>query len=209
MCPLVAALSAERWLNNENASVETVSLDPSKRRTQTKPTSSPTSMSNAPAAVANEAEAVTVSTEKPSATSPVISPSAPSKKPSSAESQSPKTVSPSVASDINITDVSPSPTTKDAQETVQSSPSPASRAPISTPEVIKVQDVSPEVTPSPKSLPKYGGTSVSPYKYIVGKPYHPSQHFQDLRGLSSDKSGTTDLIQVIWHRIASGHPIRS
>jgi hypothetical protein len=45
-------------------------------------------------------------------------------------------------------------------------------------------------------LPKYGSASVSPYKYVAGKPYHPSEHFHDLRGLSSDKSGSTNLIQV-------------
>jgi hypothetical protein len=53
-----------------------------------------------------------------------------------------------------------------------------------------------DIKPAAKKLPQYGGTNVSPYKYILGKPYHPSKHFADLRGLSNDKSGGTDLIQV-------------
>lgn len=43
--------------------------------------------------------------------------------------------------------------------------------------------------PQPKAHP-------SSYKYIAGKLYHPSTHYDDLRGLSIDKTGTFDLIQV-------------
>ncbi len=54
------------------------------------------------------------------------------------------------------------------------------------------------ITPSVahKALPKYGSTGISAYKYISGKVYHPSTHFDDLRGLSINKSGDCDLIQV-------------
>ncbi|KAI9011899.1 hypothetical protein CLU79DRAFT_848786 [Phycomyces nitens] len=48
----------------------------------------------------------------------------------------------------------------------------------------------------PKATPKYGSTHTSAYKYISGKVYHPSTHFEDLRGLSFDKSGEVDLIKT-------------
>ncbi|KAF7728011.1 hypothetical protein EC973_006776 [Apophysomyces ossiformis] len=51
--------------------------------------------------------------------------------------------------------------------------------------------------PAPsKSLPKYGSTHVSTYKYISGKWYHQNMFYDDLRGLAMDKSGTMDLIQA-------------
>ncbi|KAG1055944.1 hypothetical protein G6F43_002125 [Rhizopus delemar] len=54
------------------------------------------------------------------------------------------------------------------------------------------------VTPSVahKTLPKYGSTGISAYKYISGKVYHPNTHFDDLRSLSINKSGDCDLIQT-------------
>ncbi|KAI7899420.1 WD40-repeat-containing domain protein [Cokeromyces recurvatus] len=46
------------------------------------------------------------------------------------------------------------------------------------------------------SLPRFGSSSTSAYKYISGKFYHPSTRFEDLQGLSINKSGTCDLIQA-------------
>ncbi|CAO3703251.1 unnamed protein product [Rhizopus stolonifer] len=51
-------------------------------------------------------------------------------------------------------------------------------------------------TAAKKVLPKYGSTEISAYKYVSGKIYHPSTHFDDLRGLSINKSGDCDLIQA-------------
>jgi hypothetical protein len=184
---LVPALSAAKWLNQENASVNMVSLDPSKRRTETKPTLTQSSQSsNDSAASAKETVTPTASAQKTSSPSPVASPSATSEVVTSIESQSPKAVSIDVPKDTNADVNSTSSPREPASETPKSSPLP------SVSETMKQQ----EVLPSTRTLPKYGGASVSPYKYIAGKPYHPSKHFQDLRGLSSDKSGTTDLIQV-------------
>lgn len=51
-------------------------------------------------------------------------------------------------------------------------------------------------TSTTKVAPKYGSTGLSAYKYLSAKVYHPSTHFDDLRGLSINKSGDCDLIQV-------------
>lgn len=47
-----------------------------------------------------------------------------------------------------------------------------------------------------KTLPKYGSANATVYKYISGKFYHPSTRFEDLRGLSINKSADCDLIQA-------------
>ncbi|KAI9364130.1 hypothetical protein BD770DRAFT_379332 [Pilaira anomala] len=47
-----------------------------------------------------------------------------------------------------------------------------------------------------KTLPKFGSANATVYKYITGKFYHPSTRFEDLHGLSINKSGDCDLIQV-------------
>ncbi|KAI8141932.1 hypothetical protein BJV82DRAFT_645071 [Fennellomyces sp. T-0311] len=55
----------------------------------------------------------------------------------------------------------------------------------------------PAVVRSPKKkLPQYGSVHASAFKYISAKLYHPSTHYDDLRGLSIDKSGNFDLIQA-------------
>lgn len=51
-------------------------------------------------------------------------------------------------------------------------------------------------TSTTKVPSKYGSTGLSAYKYLSAKVYHPSTHFDDLRGLSINKSGDCDLIQV-------------
>ncbi|CEG71439.1 Putative Coronin [Rhizopus microsporus] len=51
-------------------------------------------------------------------------------------------------------------------------------------------------TSTTKVAPKYGSTGLSAYKYLSAKVYHPSTHFDDLRGLSINKSGDCDLIQA-------------
>ena len=58
----------------------------------------------------------------------------------------------------------------------------------------------PSETPSqqpnikPKVLPKYGAAKINSFKYIYGKLIHPS--YDDLRDLSIDKAGISELIQV-------------
>ncbi|CAO0800763.1 unnamed protein product [Mucor circinelloides] len=47
-----------------------------------------------------------------------------------------------------------------------------------------------------KTLPRFGSANASVYKYISGKFYHPSTRFEDLQGLSINKSGECDLIQA-------------
>ncbi|KAI8091710.1 hypothetical protein BDF21DRAFT_376539 [Thamnidium elegans] len=51
-------------------------------------------------------------------------------------------------------------------------------------------------TNTKKTLPKFGSANATVYKYITGKFYHPSTRFEDLHGLSINKSGDCDLIQV-------------
>lgn len=53
-----------------------------------------------------------------------------------------------------------------------------------------------EPAPS-KSIQKFRPAEPSVFKYIDGKLYHPSKRYDDLQGLSIDKSGNFDLIQVI------------
>jgi coronin-7 len=62
----------------------------------------------------------------------------------------------------------------------------------------KQEEVQKETIAAPvkKVLPKFGAANASVYKYISGKTYHPRTHYEDLRGLSIDKSGTCDLIQA-------------
>ncbi|KAI8099038.1 uncharacterized protein BX664DRAFT_320241 [Halteromyces radiatus] len=47
-----------------------------------------------------------------------------------------------------------------------------------------------------KKLPRYGTTNTSTYKYINSKTYHPSTHYDDLKGLDSKRSSTTEVIQA-------------
>lgn len=47
-----------------------------------------------------------------------------------------------------------------------------------------------------QTLPKFGSANASVYKYISGKFYHPSTRYEDLQGLSINKSGECDLIHV-------------
>ncbi|KAI8092155.1 uncharacterized protein B0P05DRAFT_524970 [Gilbertella persicaria] len=44
--------------------------------------------------------------------------------------------------------------------------------------------------------PKFGSANASIYKYISGNFYHPNTRFEDLQGLSINKSGDCDLIQA-------------
>ncbi|KAI9483481.1 MAG: hypothetical protein EXX96DRAFT_558330, partial [Benjaminiella poitrasii] len=46
------------------------------------------------------------------------------------------------------------------------------------------------------SIPRFGSSSNSMYKYISAKFYHPKTRFEDLQGLSFNKSGDCDLIQA-------------
>ncbi|GAA5808709.1 hypothetical protein MFLAVUS_002104 [Mucor flavus] len=52
------------------------------------------------------------------------------------------------------------------------------------------------ITNTKKTLPKFGSANATVYKYITGKFYHPNTKFEDLQGLSINKSGNCDLIQV-------------
>ncbi|RUP51924.1 hypothetical protein BC936DRAFT_144358 [Jimgerdemannia flammicorona] len=56
--------------------------------------------------------------------------------------------------------------------------------------------LSPITVTSPTAASRFAPTRTSYYRYIEGKPYHPSQHYDDLRGLSTNKSSEFDLIQV-------------
>ncbi|KAK4519787.1 IRG-type G domain-containing protein [Mucor velutinosus] len=47
-----------------------------------------------------------------------------------------------------------------------------------------------------KAPPKFGSANASVYKYIAGKFYHPSTRYEDLQGLSINKSGECELIQA-------------
>lgn len=46
----------------------------------------------------------------------------------------------------------------------------------------------------PKVLPKYGAAKMNSFKYLYGKMIHPT--YDDLRDLSIDKAGISELIQV-------------
>ncbi|KAG2181261.1 hypothetical protein INT43_008844, partial [Umbelopsis isabellina] len=175
------ALSAEQWLAGENATVDSVSMDPSKRQktivnrkvdtpskqpTQEKAVkASPSTKDSKPSEVAKE----TVLTDKA-----VSSTESSNDKASVQEEKSSNVISDSSEQQVpegNVATEEPSKTTSDNSTTSN------------------IKSVA-------KKLPKYGGTNVSPYKYILGKPYHPSKHYVDLRGLSNDKSGATELIQA-------------
>lgn len=179
-------MSASAWLNNENGLVQTVSLDPSKRQVQAK--SSDTKLPPSKPTVDTTTEKIPTpsAAEKPS---PTATASDKSETVSHTPAKSTIVQSSSNTSSLAPVEDSPSESTSTRPQQVleekksASSPPPATKQPS-------------EAVPTAKVLPKYGSTSVSPYKYIAGKPYHPSEHFHDLRGLSSDKSGTTNLIQV-------------
>lgn len=176
------ALSAEQWLAGENATVKSVSMDPSKR--QNKPVNkkveapskqptqektveaSPSKKDPKPSEVANEAGVID---------KPVLSTESSNDKVSVKEEEKPSNVI-ADSSDQQV------PEGNVASEEL--------------PQAATNNSTTSDVKPVAKKLPKYGGTNVSPYKYILGKPYHPSKHYVDLRGLSNDKSGATELIQV-------------
>lgn len=184
---VVPALSASAWLNNENGLVQTVSLDPSKRQLQSKssdtklPPTEPTvdtttEKSPTPSATEKASSAATISDNSETVSQPPVK-SAIVQSSSNTSSSAPVKASPSESTSNPPQHVS-------EESKSASSPSSATNQP------------SEVVSAAAKVLPKYGSASVSPYKYIAGKPYHPSEHFHDLRGLSNDKSGTTNLIQV-------------
>ncbi|KAI9280147.1 hypothetical protein BC943DRAFT_311248 [Umbelopsis sp. AD052] len=183
----VPALSASAWLNNENGLVQTVSLDPSKRQAQAKSNDTKVSPSQP------IADPIKEKSPMPAAAAEKSSPAASVSDKNDAISETPIKAD-SIKSSSNTS--SPAP--------IETSPTePTSTPPQQTPEATKTASSPPpaakqpsEVASPTKVLPKYGAASVSPYKYIAGKPYHPSEHFHDLRGLSSDKSGSTNLIQA-------------
>ncbi|KAJ2964160.1 hypothetical protein NQZ79_g965 [Umbelopsis isabellina] len=166
------ALPAERWLAGENAIVNTVSMDPSKRQNALvnkkveTPSKLPTQEKPKPSEVTKEAGLTdkTVSSTESSSNDEV---SVKEEKPSS-----------------EITDSSDQQVSEGIAATEES------------PKASSNNSTTSNVKPVAKKLPKYGGTNVSSYKYILGKPYHPSKHYVDLRGLSNDKSGATELIQA-------------
>ncbi|KAI9310453.1 hypothetical protein BX666DRAFT_1869613, partial [Dichotomocladium elegans] len=77
-----------------------------------------------------------------------------------------------------------------------SSPSPADSAPKAVSENARTTEPAlTEVKPK-KQLPQYGSTHRNTYKYLSGKLYHVSTHYDDLRDLSVDKNGILELIQA-------------
>ena len=184
--PVVPALSASAWLNNENGLVQTVSLDPSKRQVQAKssdtklPPSKPT---------------VDTTTEKSPTPSAAEKPSPAATAPDKSETGSQTPAKSAVVQSSSNTS-SPAPVEASPSEFTFTPPQQASEESKSASSPPSTTKQPSEAVSTAKVLPKYGGASVSPYKYIAGKQYHPSEHFHDLRGLNSDKSGTTNLIQV-------------
>lgn len=51
-----------------------------------------------------------------------------------------------------------------------------------------------QTSTKPKTLPKYGAAKINTFKYLYGKLIHPS--YDDLRDLSIDKAGISELIQA-------------
>jgi hypothetical protein len=183
---VVPALSASAWLNNESGLVQTVSLDPSKRQAQSKSNDTKIPPSQPTVDTTPEKSPMPAAAEQPSPAASTLDKSETvSQTPvKDAIVQSSSNTSPPAQVEISLSESTSTPPQQVSEEVKPvSSPLPAAKQPSKA--------ASPE-----KALPKYGGASVSPYKYIAGKPYHPSEHFHDLRGLSSDKSGTTNLIQV-------------
>ncbi|KAG2226914.1 hypothetical protein INT45_010193, partial [Circinella minor] len=179
----VPGLTASEWLAGENKLVEKVSLDPTKSKNNPITTSS------------NGCQSTTVTKETSST--------------SVAEDTTPNTT--------NNVDNKTEKTLSSSTTTKEQTPSESSTTPIapSSPsssnkkednltithsnhheENNKKEQEEEESSKPKKKLPHYGSAHASAFKYISGKLYHPSTHYDDLHGLSIDKSGNFDLIQA-------------
>ncbi|KAI8374237.1 uncharacterized protein BYT42DRAFT_575596 [Radiomyces spectabilis] len=181
----VPALSGEEWFDGKTAEVAKVSLDPSKRKS-----SEHTALAKANGIVKNDE-----STKPVAATSPVKEDVSNEKAPSTATITQPakepinEENAPSAAATAVTSQVS-----NGAKQT-PAKPTESSEAKTAAAEQGD-NDQSKPAKPPAKKTPRYGAANVSPYKYLVGKFYHPSTYYDDLRGLSINKSGTFDLIQA-------------
>ncbi|KAL0085171.1 hypothetical protein J3Q64DRAFT_1835582 [Phycomyces blakesleeanus] len=162
----VPGLSGSQWISGKNAQVAKVSLDPSNQ------------------AVNKTAESI---------------------KPSSPRETTPQQVLRNIDEPSVSKPSSQSPTKQNSSNTVDKidksvnnnnnnkKNSTDSTSDVAIPKASTSQQEEPV---KPKAVPKYGSNHASAYKYISGKAYHPSTHFEDLRGLSVDKSGEVDLIKT-------------
>ncbi|KAI9496400.1 hypothetical protein BDB00DRAFT_117680 [Zychaea mexicana] len=169
----VPGLSAPEWLAGENKPVAKVSLDPAKAKSI--PTTANTNGSQ-PAAITKD-----VMQNSPAAAPAAAAATAISTPPSSSTSTASE--NPSSASVKEQEKSSPSTTTEEKQSADAQGTEP--------------KEEQEATAPKPKKkLPQYGSAHASAFKYVSGKLYHPSTHYDDLRGLSIDKSGNFDLIQA-------------
>ncbi|KAI7865295.1 hypothetical protein BDF14DRAFT_1827384 [Spinellus fusiger] len=162
----VPALSGSEWLAGKNGLVATVTLDPSKH---TKKTQTQTQTSDVHVSAKPSVQSAPVST------SPIPIPEETVTKPAALQQE--KTVNEQVKLETHSTPLtSSSPNIKKENTTSDS--------------------MQQKNTPTVSKTTNYSSVHASFYKYLSGKVYHPSTHFDDLRGLSVDKSGDIDLIKT-------------
>ncbi|KAI8329747.1 hypothetical protein BC941DRAFT_442318 [Chlamydoabsidia padenii] len=166
----VPALSSTDWFAGKTCQVATVSLDPFKKQIpQPCPDKGITNNKGSQQQPSSPASAATTN-EKQHLETKSTKPALPQE--GSLDQEQGNATSVSAPTPVTSTTPSPSP--------INQSPS------SSTPTTFTMK----------KTLPKYGTVNPSIYKYITNKTYHPSTHYEDLKGLNFNKSGTTELIQA-------------
>ena len=190
-------MTASEWVAGENKLVEKVSLDPAKVKDIPVATSTNGSQSAAVTKEIQSSSATTTTTETPAPITPATNTTTPSttnssnnktgKSPSSSPIMTKEQPSSEASTITTATPITPS-TSSTSNEKEKSTTTNGDHH-----EGEKREE---ESSKPKKKLPHYGSAHASAFKYISGKLYHPSTHYDDLRGLSIDKSGNFDLIQA-------------
>ncbi|KAJ1976525.1 hypothetical protein H4R35_002658 [Dimargaris xerosporica] len=167
-CPV----TAEEWFQGVDKPVAKVSLDPARKPAHSKPTvTSETKTYASPTHQSMEAAAVPVSTHRPSSPEPkaALATAKPSR-PLQSQHQSQVSQEPSTPS---LSTAKPTPSTNTTPDSNFSTPAPAK-------------------VPKPKLVLKAGPR----FKYLEGKTYHPSHHFERIPPVSLSLPAETQLLQA-------------
>lgn len=183
------ALSSADWFSGKTCQVATISLDPAKKHLS-RPNPNAATIVNS---------ATQLQQPTPENTNTATSTSTDTTTDAKADTKT------DTGHHQNLDAKSVEPTTlnegsvKEDREPDRSSPTPTA----TTSSAASTPSATPTTPIARKTLPKFGTVNPSVYKYMTNKTYHPSTHYDDLKGLNFNKSGTTELIQANARYIAT------
>lgn len=165
-------VTGQDWLAGKDGQVPKVSLRPGQQQSPQQPT-----QSNATATTPAPATTTTTTTpaQAPAATTATTTPA-----------QAAQTsVPPATQEKVDNSNIIQKNDTKPETTTTAAKPDTTDKA---------AETPSQSSNVKPKVLPKYGAAKMNSFKYLYGKMIHPT--YDDLRDLSIDKAGISELIQV-------------